>query len=118
VLGPSAEVVVDENVGRNVELVAERLTELEPDESRALTPLPDALEQARRIAARFRRANPSSDVEIAVFSDGRANVPLGGASELAQVLAAGGDARSLSAAAAEQCRTLAARLAAVRRPPS
>ena len=109
--GPSAEVVVDENVGRNVELVAERLTELEPDESRALTPLPDALEQARRIAARFRRANPSSDVEIAVFSDGRANVPLGGASELAQVLAAGGDARSLSAAAAEQCRTLAARLA-------
>jgi Mg-chelatase subunit ChlI len=109
--GPDAAVIVDENVGRNVELVAERLTELEPDESRALTPLPDALEQARRIAARFRRANPSADVEIAVFSDGRANVPLGGGSELAAFLASGKDARSLIDAAAEQCRTLAARLA-------
>jgi len=109
--GPDAEVIVDENVGRNVELVAERLSELEPDERRALTPLPDALEQARRIAARFRRANPSADVEIAVFSDGRANVPLGGGPELASFLAAGGDARNLTDAAAEQCRTLAARLA-------
>lgn len=109
--GPCADVVVDETVGRNVELVAERLTELEPDERRALTPLPDALEQARRITERFRRANPSADVEIAVFSDGRANVPLGGVSELAQSLASGADARSLSETAAEQCRTLAARLA-------
>jgi Mg-chelatase subunit ChlI len=109
--GPSAEVVVDENVGRNVELVAERLTELEPSETHALTPLPDALEQARRIAERFRRANPGADVEIAVFSDGRANVPLGGASDLARFLASGADTRTLTDSAAEQCRTLAARLA-------
>ena len=58
-----------------------------------------------------RRANPSADVEIAIFSDGRANVPLGGAAELDRILAGGGDARGLSDAAAEQCRTLAARLA-------
>jgi Mg-chelatase subunit ChlD len=109
--GPSADVIVDENVGRNVELVALRLAELSPSETRALTPLPDALEQARRIAERFRRANPSADVEIAVFSDGRANVPLGGEPELTSVLAGGGDARGLSTTAAEQCRTLAARLA-------
>jgi Mg-chelatase subunit ChlI len=109
--GPSADVVVDENVGRNVELVAQRLTELRADETHALTPLPDALEQARRIAERFRRANPSADVEIAVFSDGRANVPLGGESELMRFLATGADARGLSDAAAEQCRTVAARLA-------
>jgi Mg-chelatase subunit ChlI len=109
--GPSADVVVDEHLGRNVELVAERLTELTPGETRALTPLPDALEQARRLTERFRRANPSADVEIAVFSDGRANVPLGGEPELARFLAAGTDARALSDAAAEQCRTLAARIA-------
>ena len=45
------------------------------------------------------------------FSDGRANVPLGGEAELTRVLAADGDARGLAATAAEQCRTLAARLA-------
>ena len=109
--GASADVVVDESAGRNVELVAQRLTELASDETRALTPLPDALEQARRIAERFRRAHPSSGVEIAVFSDGRANVPLGGEPELMRFLATGADARGLSDEAAEQCRTVAARLA-------
>jgi Mg-chelatase subunit ChlD len=109
--GPVAEVVVDENVGRNVDLVAARLCELQPEEGRALTPLPDALERARRIGERFRRGHPSGTVEIAVFSDGRANVPLGGEAELARLLAGGGDARGLAEAAAEQCRTLAARLA-------
>jgi Mg-chelatase subunit ChlI/Mg-chelatase subunit ChlD len=109
--GPAAEVIVDENAGRNVELVATRLTELDPGATRALTPLPDALERARRIAERFRRANPSADIELAVFSDGRANVPLGGEDELNRHLATGGDVRELAATAAEQCRTLAARLA-------
>ncbi len=109
--GPAADVVVDEHAGRNVELVAARLTELDPGETRALTPLPDALERARRIAERFRRANPSAEVDIAVFSDGRANVPLGGEAELTRVLEGGGDVRALAATAAEQCRTLAARLA-------
>jgi Mg-chelatase subunit ChlI len=109
--GPSADVVVDENVGRNVDLVAGRLAELEPDEARTLTPLADALEQARKIAERFRRANPSAQVEIAVFSDGRANVPLGGEPELLRLLAANADGRTLSDEAAEQCRALAARLA-------
>jgi Mg-chelatase subunit ChlI len=109
--GPAAGVIVDEHAGRNVELVATRLSELDPGETRTLTPLPDALDRARRIAERFRRANPSADVEIAVFSDGRANVPLGGEAELNRVLAEGGAARGLSEAAAEQCRTLAARLA-------
>jgi Mg-chelatase subunit ChlI/Mg-chelatase subunit ChlD len=109
--GPAAGVIVDEHAGRNVELVATRLSELDPGETRTLTPLPDALDRARRIAERFRRANPSADVEIAVFSDGRANVPLGGEAELNRVLAEGGEARGLSDAAAEQCRTLAARLA-------
>jgi Mg-chelatase subunit ChlD len=109
--GPSAEIVVDENAGRNVELVATRLAELDPGETRTLTPLPDALERARRIAERFRRAHPSAAIDIAVFSDGRANVPLGGAAELDRRLASGGDSRELAATAAEQCRTLAARLA-------
>ena len=109
--GTVADVVVDEHAGRNVELVATRLGELDPGETRALTPLPDALDRARRIAERFRRANPSADVEIAVFSDGRANVPLGGEAELQRCLATGADARGLSETAAEQCRTLAARLA-------
>jgi Mg-chelatase subunit ChlI len=109
--GPHAEVIVDENVGRNIELIAERLGELEPDETRSLTPLPDALEQARKIATRFRRANPSGEVEVAVFSDGRANVPLGAGTDLASYFEGGGDARTLADAAAEQCRTLAARLA-------
>jgi Mg-chelatase subunit ChlI len=109
--GPAADVIVDEHAGRNVELVAERLSELEPGETRTLTPLPDALDRARRIAERFRRANPSAAVEIAIFSDGRANVPLGGEAELKRFLSAGGDARGLAEAAAEQCRTIAARLA-------
>jgi Mg-chelatase subunit ChlD len=109
--GPVAKLVVDEHAGRNVELVAARLSEIDASETRALTPLPDALDRARRIAERFRRANPTADVEIAVFSDGRANVPLGGESELNRTLEAGGDARALAATAAEQCRTLAARLA-------
>jgi Mg-chelatase subunit ChlI len=109
--GPHAEVIVDENVGRNIELIAERLGELEPDETRSLTPLPDALEQARKIATRFRRANPSGEVEVAVFSDGRANVPLGAGTDLASYFAQGGDAKGLAEAAAEQCKTLAARLA-------
>ena len=109
--GPQAEIVVDENVGRNVELIAERLSELEPSDSRALTPLPDALEQARRITTRFRRAHPSADIQVAVFSDGRANVPLGGGANLEQFFASGADTRALADAAAEQCRTLAARLA-------
>jgi Mg-chelatase subunit ChlD len=109
--GPSADVVVDENLGRNVELVATRLAEISADEQRALTPLPDALDRARRIAERFRRANPGADVEVAVFSDGRANVPLGGDAELRRILAAGGETRALTDEAAEQCRTLVSRLA-------
>ena len=109
--GPAAEIVVDENAGRNVDLVAARLGELEPGETRALTPLPDALEQARRMVERFRRANPTAQVEVAVFSDGRANVPLGGEAGLIRHLDGGGDARGLAEAAAEQCRSLASRLA-------
>jgi Mg-chelatase subunit ChlI len=109
--GAAAEVVVDESAGRNVELVAAHLGDLEPGETKALTPLPDALEQARRIGERFRRANSGAEVEIAVFSDGRANVPLGGERELAAVLADGETARSVAERAAEQCRTVAARLA-------
>lgn len=109
--GPSAGIVVDENVGRNVELVATWIAGLESSETRTLTPLPDALDQARRMAERFRRANPNAEVEIAVFSDGRANVPLGGEAELRRLLAADGNGRGLAEAAAEQCRTLAARIA-------
>jgi magnesium chelatase subunit I len=109
--GPAADVVVDENVGRNVELVASWIAELESGETRALTPLPDALDQARRIAERFRRANPTAEVEIAVFSDGRANVPLGGEPEFRRLLALDGNGRGLSETATDQCRTLAARLA-------
>ncbi|GAC1585513.1 MAG: hypothetical protein NVS3B7_20530 [Candidatus Elarobacter sp.] len=108
--GPAADVAIDENVGRNVDLVAARLTELTPGEEHALTPLPDAMDQARRIAERFRRANPGAQVEIAIFSDGRANVPLGAEADLARLLGSDGDPRQLSAAAAEQCRALAARL--------
>jgi Mg-chelatase subunit ChlI/predicted transcriptional regulator len=109
--GPSADIIVDEHAGRNVELVAERLSELDPGETRTLTPLPDALDRARRIVERFRRANPNAQVEVAIFSDGRANVPLGGEAELTRFLASGGDARGLADAAAEQCRTIASRLA-------
>jgi Mg-chelatase subunit ChlD len=109
--GPAADVVVDEHAGRNIELIAMRLGELDPGETRTLTPLPDALDRARRIVERFRRAYTNANVEIAVFSDGRANVPLGGEAELSRVLAAGGDARALTDTAAEQCRTIASRLA-------
>jgi Mg-chelatase subunit ChlI len=108
--GPQAEVLVDENVGRNVELVATRLSELDPQPERALTPLPDALERARRITERFLRANPRAEVEVTVFSDGKANVPLGGESELASLASPTADTRSLIEAAAEQCKTLALRL--------
>jgi Mg-chelatase subunit ChlD len=104
--GPHAEVVVDENTGRNVDLVASRLEELEPGDVRALTPLPEALEHVRRLADRFRRANAGATIDVAIFSDGRANVPLGEPREIAAALASG-DARALSEVATEQCRALA-----------
>jgi len=59
-------------------LVASRLDELASEAVRALTSLPEAFERARRIGERFRRAHPGAEVDVAVFSDGRANVPLGG----------------------------------------
>jgi magnesium chelatase subunit I len=108
--GPRAEVVVDENTGRNIDLVASRLLELEPGNVKALTPLAGALEHVRRIAERFRRANSGALVEVAVFSDGRANVPLGDESAIASQLAAG-DSKVLMDVAAEQCRALAATIA-------
>jgi Mg-chelatase subunit ChlI len=108
--GPRAEVVVDENTGRNVDLVASRLLELEPGNVKALTPLPGALEHVRRIAERFRRANTGALVEVAIFSDGRANVPLGDENVISSALA-GGDTKALVALAAEQCRALAATIA-------
>jgi Mg-chelatase subunit ChlI/Mg-chelatase subunit ChlD len=109
--GTAAEVVVDEHVGRNIDLVAARLTELEPGDTRTLTPLPDALDKARRIAERFHRSHPAAQIEIAVFSDGRANVPLGGEPELARLVTGEVDVRGLTATASEQCRSLAARIA-------
>jgi magnesium chelatase subunit I len=108
--GPRAEVVVDENTGRNIDLVASRLLELEPGNVKALTPLAGALEHVRRIAERFRRANSGALVEVAIFSDGRANVPLGDESVIAAQLAAG-DSKALMDVAAEQCRALAATIA-------
>ncbi len=108
--GPRAEIVVDENTGRNIDLVAARIDELEPGAIRALTPLAEALEQARRIAERFRRANPGAEIDIAVFSDGRANVPLGGEATVAKALAAGA-ASELLELAGEQCRHIAAQFA-------
>ena len=39
-----------------------------------------------RILERFRRAHPGAEVDVAVFSDGRANVPLGGDAMLAAAL--------------------------------
>ncbi len=108
--GPRADIAVDENTGRNIDLVAARLDELEPGAIRALTPLPEALELARTISDRFRRAHPDGEVDIAIFSDGRANVPIGGDALLAQAL--GGDgARELAELANEQCRQIAAQLA-------
>jgi len=108
--GAHAEIAVDENTGRNIDLVAARLDELEPGAIRALTPLPEALELARTIADRFRRAHAGGEVDIAVFSDGRANVPLGGDALLARALDGDG-ARELAEVANEQCRHIAAQLA-------
>jgi Mg-chelatase subunit ChlI/Mg-chelatase subunit ChlD len=108
--GPHATIAVDENTGRNIDLVAARLDELEPGAVRALTPLPEALELARTIAERFRRAHAGAEVDIAVFSDGRANVPLGGEAMLAAALDGDG-VRELGELAAEQCRHIASQLA-------
>jgi Mg-chelatase subunit ChlI len=108
--GPHATIAVDENTGRNIDLVAARLDELEPGAVRALTPLPEALELARTIAERFRRAHAGAEVDIAVFSDGRANVPLGGEAMLAAALDGEG-VRELGELAAEQCRHIASQLA-------
>jgi Mg-chelatase subunit ChlI len=108
--GPHAELVVDENTGRNIELVASRLDELEPGAIRALTPLSEALELARKIADRFRRANAGSEIDIAIFSDGRANVPIGGETLLAAAVT-GERTRELVELATEQCRQIAAQLA-------
>jgi Mg-chelatase subunit ChlD len=108
--GPSAEVVVDEHTGRNIDLVASRLADLEPGTVRALTPLAEALEHVRKLTERFRRANPGAEIDVAIFSDGRANVPLGGETLLQQALA---EQRSgeLVEIAAEQCRHIASTLA-------
>ena len=108
--GPHAEIVVDENSGRNIDLVASRLLELSPQNIKALTPLAGALEQVRRIAERFRRAHSGAHIDVAVFSDGRANVPLGNESVVAAALA-GDDAKHLMELSAEQCRALAATIA-------
>jgi len=108
--GPHAQIAVDENTGRNIDLVAARLDELEPGAIRALTPLPEALECARTIAERFRRANPGCEIDITIFSDGRANVPLGGDALLAAALDGDGG-RELAELATEQCRQIAALLA-------
>jgi Mg-chelatase subunit ChlI len=108
--GPQADVVVDENTGRNVDLVASRLESLDPGEARALTPLAGAIEHVRRIAERFRRAHPGANVDVAIFSDGRANVPLGDPAQVARALASG-DARAITDLATEQCRALAAAIA-------
>ncbi|MBD5653673.1 MAG: ATP-binding protein, partial [Candidatus Eremiobacteraeota bacterium] len=107
--GPHAQIAVDENTGRNIDLVAARLDELEPGAIRALTPLPEALELARTIAERFRRAHAGAEVDVAVFSDGRANVPIGGDAMLAAALGAD-DARELTELATEQCRHIASQL--------
>ena len=56
--GPDAEVVVDESVGRNVELVAERLTELAPDESRALTPFARCSRASQKNRCAFPQSKP------------------------------------------------------------
>ena len=108
--GPSAEVVVDENTGRNIDLVASRLLDLEAGEGKALTPLAGALEHVRRITERFLRANSGAQVDVAIFSDGRANVPLGAENEIAAALK-NGDPRQLVAVAGEQCRAIAGAIA-------
>ena len=109
--GPRAEIAVDENTGRNIDLVAARLDELEPGAIRALTPLPEALELARTIAERFRRSHPGGEVDVAIFSDGRANVPIGGEAMLASAIGGGDGARELGELASEQCRHIASQLA-------
>jgi Mg-chelatase subunit ChlI/Mg-chelatase subunit ChlD len=108
--GPRAEIVVDEQTGRNIDLVAARLDELGLGAARALTPLAEALELARSIADRFRRANAGAEIDVAVFSDGRANVPLGGEALLAAATD-GESARELAELSCEQCRHIAAQLA-------
>ncbi|GAC1305046.1 MAG: magnesium chelatase subunit D family protein [Vulcanimicrobiaceae bacterium] len=108
--GPHAHIAVDESTGRNIDLVAARLDELEPGAIRALTPLPEALELARTIAERFRRANPGCEIDVTIFSDGRANVPLGGDALLAAALDGDGG-RELAELATEQCRQIATLLA-------
>lgn len=108
--GPRAEIVVDEGTGRNIDLVAARLDELGLGVARALTPLAEALELARTIADRFRRANLGAEIDVAVFSDGRANVPLGGEALLAAAME-GDSARELAELSCEQCRHIAAQLA-------
>ena len=108
--GARAELVVDENTGRNIDLVAARLDELENGTVRALTPLAEALERARAVAERFRRANPAAEIDVAIFSDGRANVPLGMHDALASALDRD-EARELAELSCEQCRQIAAQLA-------
>jgi Mg-chelatase subunit ChlI len=108
--GPHADIVVDERSGRNIDLVASRLIELLPEEGRALTPLPEALEAARTIGERFRRANAGAEIDVAIFSDGRANVPLGSETSIAQAIAEKRGAELL-AVAAEQCRAIASAFA-------
>lgn len=108
--GPRAQITVDEKTGRNIDLVAARLDELEPGTERALTPLAEALELARTIAERFRRAHAGAEIDIAVFSDGRANVPLGGEAALAAALDGTG-VGEITEVASEQCRHIAAQLA-------
>ncbi|GAC1303645.1 MAG: magnesium chelatase subunit D family protein [Vulcanimicrobiaceae bacterium] len=108
--GPRAQIAVDEQTGRNIDLVAARLDDLEPGAVRALTPLPEALELARTIAERFRRAHAGCEIDIAIFSDGRANVPIGGEAMLARALD-GEDASELAELATEQCRQIASSLA-------
>jgi Mg-chelatase subunit ChlD len=108
--GPHAELLVDERTGRNIDLVASRLDELEAGSVRALTPLPEALELARTVAERFKRAHPGAEIDIALFSDGRANVPLGGEALLAAALGGNGS-RELVELASEQCRHIAAQFA-------
>jgi Mg-chelatase subunit ChlI len=98
--GPHATIAVDENTGRNIDLVAARLDELEPGAVRALTPLPEALELARTIAERFRRAHAGAEVDIAVFSEAMLAAALDG-----------DGVRELGELAAEQCRHIASQLA-------
>ncbi len=106
--GARAELVVDENTGRNIELVAAHLEELGA-QMRALTPLAEALELARTVAERFRRAHSAAEIDLAIFSDGRANVPLG--MEDALAVADRDEARELADLSCEQCRHIAAQLA-------